>query len=495
MKSASLIALTALLSTLDVATAAWQKIPSSDNIPVNLASGAIVGTKVVSVSDISNSQALLAEDPTQLAGIPAGSSSAVIDISDQSVVDFVSLINEGCIGTLSVSASTNKSDWVELSKQPLDTATRLVEVKFAGIQAKYVKLSFALSKSGSLSSVKVIGTSKSSDYRAAVVKAEGKGASNALTGSSGSKPVYMYPTPSSYGELDIAQGSYKFPKTNERFRTIIYDLGDTQTLRKFSAAYSKVPTRVEVFTFEVLPEKKDWRGKMTFDPAVLETMQPVAVGEDANGIGRISVNSAKPVTAKYAVMRFEPNYNKKVTGLGFEWQSMVSSALIPFSGIAQQTGLLDVSSVWQPVASEAAGEFVVLNLAMSPGGSNVKVHISKSAIAKVQQQMGPGTTELQAINAILKAAGLEPVGGVQPGNSAASNTSNDGGPTGEEVADPVMSNALSGFGLSAYRNGGSGGIGGGSGSSSSGSGNNNSSNNGSSGPIVIITETVNPTTP
>lgn len=492
MKSAYLIALTALLSTLDVASAAWQKIPASGSAPVNLASNSIVGTKVISSSGLSNSPALLADDPSQLAKLPSGTSSAVVDINDQTLVDFVSFVNDGATGKVSVSASTNNSNWVELSQQTFDSSTLLVELKFAGIQAKYVRLSFDLAKSGAISSLKVTGANKASDYRPVTADKNNKAAAdNLMSGPSGSRPVYMFPTPTSFGE---SEGSYKFPKSSEKYRTIVYDLGDSQTLKKFSASYSKIPTRVEVFAFDQLPEKKDWRGKTTFDPSILETTKPVAIGEDSSGAGRLNLVSSQPVTAKYIVMRFEPNYSKRVAGLNIEWQSMAVSALIPFSGAASQLGILNVSSLWQPVAAAGEGEFVVVNTSITEGGKNVRVYISKSAIAKVQAQMGEGTSEAAAINAILNKAGFDSVTDVKPGEGA--NNANKEGSSGENVADPALSNALSAFGLSAYRNGGTGGIGGVNNIvSPNNNNNNNSSNNGNNGPIIVITETVNPASP
>ncbi|MEY4484476.1 MAG: hypothetical protein RL693_1928 [Verrucomicrobiota bacterium] len=491
MKSAYLIAL-ALLSTLDVASAAWQKLPATGAPPMNLASRAIVGTKIASASGISNTQALLADDPSQFAKIPAGSSSAVIDISEQTLVEFVSFINDGGAGKVSVSASTNNTNWVALSQQAFDASTLLVELNFAGIQAKYVKFSFDLSNSGSVSSVKVLGASKESDYRTFH-----KGSGGVTTEVSSSKPIYMFPTPTNLGELGSGQGTYKFPISNEKYRTVIYDLGDPRTLKKFNAAYSKVPTRVEIFAFEQLPEKRDWRGKTTFEPSILETMQPIASGEDASGVGHLSLVSSKAVTAKYIVMRFEPNYSKKVAGLNVEWQSMASAALIPFSGMANQLGLFNLAPAWQSVAADAGnGGFVVLNTSFSDGSGNAEVHISNSAIAKMKQQMGAGTTETQAINAILNNNGFASVpGGAQQPGQGGSNGNN--GSSGEDAADAALNNnSLPPFTGGAYR-GGSGGGGGG-----LGTGRNNvptpsggGGNTGARGPIVIITQTVNPTTP
>jgi hypothetical protein len=87
-------------------------------------------------------------------------------------------------------------------------------------------------------------------------------------------------------------------------------------MKMFATSYSQRPVRIEVFAFDQLPEKKDWRGKLTLDPAVFDTIKPVAVGEDAKGVGHIKITPSKPVSARYIALRFEPNYQRN-SAVGF----------------------------------------------------------------------------------------------------------------------------------------------------------------------------------
>ena len=90
---------------------------------------------------------------------------------------------------------------------------------------------------------------------------------NLASSSLGARPIYMFPTPSNAGES--GQQSFKFPKTNERFRTVVYDLGAVRTIKKFNARVLPRADPAPVFAFAKLPEKKDWRGKMTLNPVDL----------------------------------------------------------------------------------------------------------------------------------------------------------------------------------------------------------------------------------
>ncbi len=84
------------------------------------------------------------------------------------------------------------------------------------------------------------------------------------------------------GELDVrATTSSSSPTPADKYRTIVYDLGAPRTIREFSTAYSSQqhPVRLDVFAFQELPEKKDWRGKLTLDPAIFDAgSHPVASG-------------------------------------------------------------------------------------------------------------------------------------------------------------------------------------------------------------------------
>src|SRR4051794_40824573 len=100
MKYPLMVSLLASVCLSGIASAAWLRLPTAENEPVNLASSIFVGTTVQTSSGIANSSALLAGSSAEAAAIPAGSSEAVISIGEQQIVDQVSLVNDGVAGKL-----------------------------------------------------------------------------------------------------------------------------------------------------------------------------------------------------------------------------------------------------------------------------------------------------------------------------------------------------------------------------------------------------------
>jgi hypothetical protein len=491
MKSAFHPTVLAMLCMLGTSSAAWQRLPSSD-VPINLASQGILGAKIQSSSSIGNAGALLNEGAVEAAKVPSGASHVVITLGAQEVVEDVSFINEGVSGSVTISSSTDMNQWTSLAQAGFESGERMVALRFAGAQAKYVKLSFNASNGASIRSLTISGPSKVSDYKAVHVS-EKTPEVDLSSGASGAKPIYMYPTPSNAGETEGARQSFKFPKTTERFRTVIYDLGSTRTIKKFSAAYSRVPTRLDVFAFESLPEKKDWRGKLTLDPIIFEQSPIVASGEDAVGKGQMQLSPKQSVKARYVALRFEPNFDKRgVAGLSPEWEAMAVAVVVPYAGLLQELGFVGDASKFTAADSDSGFEA----LEISCGGSSQTVLISKAAIAQVQAQLGPNATEQDAINAILAAAGLTPAT-TTPGEGNGNNPPSEGenGENGEGpgyVGDPnapLNPASLSALGLSAYRGGGTGGSGPfdeGDDDDDNGGGGGGGGNNGGGGPIIIV---------
>jgi hypothetical protein len=499
MKYPSLVLLLTSVCLTGAASAAWNRLPSAEGAPVNLANPIIIGTQLHSSSAITNPSALLTEMSGDAANLGSGKSEAVISIGEQQQIDSVSFLNDGVAGKLVVSASSDAKDWDSLAQAAFTATDRYVAVKFAGAQAKYVRLAFDAGTASSIRNLKISGPSTAKDYKTVPVK-ESKGAEvNLSSPSLGAQPIYMFPTPENMGENEGAQQAFKFPKSKERYRTVVYDLGSVRTVKKFSAAYTRVPTRIQAYAFEQLPEKKDWRGKMTLDPAIFDEVKPVATAEDARGDGNLQLVPERPVLAQYVALRFEPNYQKQsVTGLNPDLGELAFAAVVPFSGVMKDLGLIEVSTFTQAAAGN--GEFIVYDTAT--GGTVPLVIISKAAIALVMQQLGPGATEQQAIDAILTAAGFSPISNsATDPNAGGGGGGGSGGVSGDPSNSPGSTAGLNALGLSAYR--GSGGTGG-SGpfsttSDTSGGGTTNNNNNnsntggggtGGSGPVIIA-----PTTP
>jgi hypothetical protein len=478
MKKPSLVILLASVCLTGVASAAWHRLPSADSEPVNLANPIVLGTEVHSSTGITNLSALIADSSAEAANLVAGKSEAVLSVGDQQLIEAVAFLNDSATGKLVVSGSTDLKEWLPLAQASYSATERQVIVKFAGAQVKYVRLAFENEKASTIRSIKLSGPATTKDYQAVPVKESKAVDVNLASSSLGARPIYMFPTPSNAGE---GGQSFKFPKTNERFRTVVYDLGAVRTIKKFNAAYSRVPTRLQVFAFETLPEKKDWRGKMTLEPTIFDEQKPVATGEDARGEGSIQLVPERPVQAQYVALRFEPNYNKQrsVTGLNADFEAVAIAAVAPLSGIARELGLFETGEFVQASAAGGGDEgedFVVYDAAA--GGSVPLVLISRSAIAMSLSKLPPGTSEASAINAILTAAGFTPLAG----GAGGSGPGGGGNKPQSQVADTAPGGGystagLNALGLSAYR-----GSGGGTGGSPFQPNNNNNNNNGNNNP-------------
>lgn len=507
MKPALLITLLMSLGAMSSVSAAWLRLPPSTEAIVNHANKNVLGTTVVSSEGMSNAANLVSGDASLAATLAVGKNELVISFPEQHMIDAASFLNDRGVGKMVIAASSDSKEWISLAQVVFEESDRYVPVKFAGAQAKYVRLTFEVSKASDVRSLHIGGNETLKDYKAFEIPEGTKKAVevDAAALARSSKPIYVFPTPVNAGDSDGSREKFRFPRTAERYRTIVYDLGAVRTIKKFSAAYSRIPTRVEVFTFEQLPEKQDWRGKMTLDPSIFDTTKPAATGEDARGDGNIRVAPEQPVSAQYVALRFEPNYHKRgVAGLNPEWEAMGFAALVPFGGLLREFGVFEAGMgehiqaqqgqddnvlvqlnfrgrvisvpaylvnqylaagatlVNPPAASNqsALGQGEVFEIYDVDTGAGVqRILISNSAIAKVQAA-NPGMTAEAAVSSILTAAGFT-------GTTTAQGTTTQGGTTPMDAADTALASAnagLNALGLSAYRgSGGSGGSGGGGG--------------------------------
>lgn len=293
------------------AQAAWNRLPYAETRPVGIAQKSIPGTKLVSSTGLGNAQALIGSDISETVTLGAGKSTAVIQLRSQQNIHTITFNNDAAAGKVTVAGSADNKSWSALGSAEFSAADLVVQAHFATATAKYARLTFESEKGGNIRSFQIYGDSTDDDYNLVPKDAADGGATvNLSSGVGGARPIYAFPTPTNVGELGYLHNVFKFPKSRDKYRTIVYDLGATRTVKHFATSYSQRPVRIEVFAFEELPEKKDWRGKLTLDPAIFNTLKPVAVGEDPKGVGHIKITPAKAVTARYISLRFEPNYQR-----------------------------------------------------------------------------------------------------------------------------------------------------------------------------------------
>jgi hypothetical protein len=306
MKKTQAILLLAALAYTPASHAAWQRLPSADKVSVENATSTIKGTRLVSSKGIGQAQSLISDDPTLPASLPVGSSEATIDIGRQTSIHMSNFVNDGIEGKASISASNDKREWTALTQAVFAPADRVISMRFAGIQAKYIKVQFDLVRGGSLRHFAVYGSETSESFN--MEQSDSGGVKvNLASGVGGARVIYIHPNPSS--ESKEMNSAIDFPESDEKFRTVIYDLGASRTLTEFGSVHSPRPVRFAVFAFNELPEKQDWRGRLSFDPKTFDVSDPVATGEDSRGVGYIKVRPGKPVRARFVALRWEPDFN------------------------------------------------------------------------------------------------------------------------------------------------------------------------------------------
>lgn len=358
MKHSHLFILAIACGITGAASAAWNRLPVADDVPVDLASKSITGTQIMSSVGIENTKSLLGSDYSQSSSVSQGKSNFVVQLANQQVINTIYFVNDGLVGTVTCAGSTDNKDWVNFSQAKLSDTNltgddRTVTMHFASAQAKYLKISIESTKQGSIRSLSIYGASTSKDF-----KLESTGEDSSDSGDSvnlnfsaaGGRPVYAFPTPTNLGELNYLQNVFRFSNSNSKFCTIVFDLASVRSVKEFTSSYTKKPIRLEVFVFDKLPEKTDWRGKLTLDPSIFDTIKPLVTGEDALGVGHIKVAPSKTISTQYIALRYEVNYNRNATAAAFT-QRMKNVAVMllgPSGAVLDHFGLL-------PEVREVAG--------------------------------------------------------------------------------------------------------------------------------------------
>jgi len=129
---------------------AQQPIVSSPNI-ARFDLGARVDDKIAEA-------ALISDHPTLGYSLSDGRTELVLSLSKIEDINLVSFVNNGTIGTVTISASNSKlavasSQWHQIAKQ--DLAIKVTEIKLGPTEAKYVKFSFDVATSGRISNLAV----------------------------------------------------------------------------------------------------------------------------------------------------------------------------------------------------------------------------------------------------------------------------------------------------------------------------------------------------
>jgi len=304
--------LTTLASFSIMATAcqaSWVRLSPSSARPLELNTGSIQGTELTSSRNVGQAEALVSDRGDEFASVPVGLAEAVLDLGHPSILDRVTFYNRGGEGKISLAGSADNKTWAEMGQTVFSPSDDMLAVLFSKAQARYMKVIFNLTKKSEIGAFQILGKTMGDDNLSGQV-------TNMASALGGGRIIYAHPKPETDSDALVRYGSFSFPESDEKYRTVIYDLGQIRVLKEFGSIHSQRPVRFEVFAFEELPETEDWRGRRTFDPATLEKTAPVAVAEDAKGIGQVKVKPAAVVKARYVALRWEPDFNPPAFEVG-----------------------------------------------------------------------------------------------------------------------------------------------------------------------------------
>ena len=102
--------------------------------------------------------ALISDHPTVSYALPDGQTELVLSLSKIENIDIVSFLNNGAAGTVTIATSNSKlavasPRWHQIAKQAL--TPKVTKIKFGPTEAKYVKFTFNVAKSGRIADLGV----------------------------------------------------------------------------------------------------------------------------------------------------------------------------------------------------------------------------------------------------------------------------------------------------------------------------------------------------
>ena len=122
--------------------------------------------------------ALISDHPTVGYSLTDGRTDLVLSLSKIENIDIVSFLNNGATGTVTVATSNSKlavgsPQWHQIAKQ--DLTAKITKIKVGPTEAKYVKFSFNVAKSGRIADLAVYSTASLTVANTALV-GNGEGA-------------------------------------------------------------------------------------------------------------------------------------------------------------------------------------------------------------------------------------------------------------------------------------------------------------------------------
>jgi hypothetical protein len=302
------------------------------------------GRVMVVTNKESSPSALLLDDNTLNYPLPEGDTSFVLSLPRTSILDRFTFVNENgsAAGEMTVAVSNYRlparsSKWIEVDSGTSFAGKRLFNLSLAGTEARYVKLTFHVTKAGSIAGLGLYGGQSLQRFAArqrGVVRVTNSAATRRLEDMLNFNFANLYARARivfiSSGAEENAKRmidddvitSFQFAPSDPH-PTVIVELAERERLHRVSAVYKMEKGRIDVFMLEDLGT----------NPGDLSGAKPIASVTDTDGSGKAALDF-DPHGARYVALRWTPA--DATTPRGFEVAELSAFGEMPLSMLSTQ---------------------------------------------------------------------------------------------------------------------------------------------------------------
>jgi hypothetical protein len=302
------------------------------------------GRLVVVTNKESSPSMLLLDDDTLNYPLPEGDTTFVLSFPRTSMLDRFTFVNENgsASGEMKVAVSNyrlpaHSSKWIEVNGGTSFTGKRLFDLPLAGTEARYVKLSFHVTKAGNIAGLGLYGAQSLQKFAArqrGVIRVTNTAATRRLEDMLNFNFANLYARARivfiSSGQEEYAKRmidddvitSFEFAASDPH-PTVIVELADRERLHRVSAVYKMEKGRLDVFLLQDLGA----------NPGELDDVKPIASVADTDGSGKAALDFDTH-GARYVALRWTPA--EATTPHGFEVAELSAFGEMPLSMLSTQ---------------------------------------------------------------------------------------------------------------------------------------------------------------
>ena len=310
--------------------------------------------------------ALLLDDDTLNYPLPEGDTTFLLSFPRTSALDRFTFVNENAAaaGELKIAVSNYRlpaksSKWIEVNSSVAFTGKRLIDLSMLGTEARYVKVSFHVTKSGTIAGLGLYGAQSLQKFAArqrGVVRVTNSAATRRLEDMLNFNFANLYARARvvfvSSGMEESARRmidddvitAFQFAPADPH-PTVIVALADHERIHRVSTVYKMEKGRLDVFLLNDLGA----------DPGDLSGASPIASVADTSADGKAAVDF-DPHGARYIALRWTPADGKaphgfevaEVCAFGEMPLSMLNTQEMPDIYADNSVGLMSPPLVIQP---------------------------------------------------------------------------------------------------------------------------------------------------